>query len=148
MHRRFALLLTVMLTSPAIGQVTVWPKQSTLGAHEKYVVRVANEKQSDTVSIEIRFPAGARVTAFEQKPGWYTEPVHGSNGAVAGVRWSGKLPASQFAEFGLLAVNPVKGKELVWTAVQTYADGSKVQWNGPAGSNTASPRVALGPGDR
>ena len=53
----------LLLPMAAFAHVTVWPKESTAGAHEKYEVRVPNEKQADTVAIEVRFPAGLRVIA-------------------------------------------------------------------------------------
>jgi uncharacterized protein YcnI len=131
--------------APAPAHVSVWPQQSANGAREKYEIRVPNEKQADTTSIEVLFPAGARVTSFEQKPGWMTETVRDGGGRIVGVRWTGKLPPSQFAEFGLLAVNPASGGELVWPAVQTYADGSRVDWSGKPGSKAPAARVTLTP---
>jgi hypothetical protein len=61
------------------------------------------------------------------------------------VRWTGKLPPQQFTEFGLLAVNPAAGTQLVWTARQMYADGTIIDWSGPVGSKTPAPRVSLVP---
>ena len=129
----------------ATAHVTVWPKQSVAGAHEKYEARVPNEKQVDTIAIELRFPAGLRVTAFEQKPGWMTEAIRDPSGKVIGVRWTGRLPPQQFAEFGLLAVNPQSAGELSWTAIQGFADGTKVEWSDPPSSKTPGPRVTIVP---
>jgi hypothetical protein len=136
------------IASPAAANVSVWPQQSAAGAREKYEIRVPNEKQSDTTAIEVRFPAGVRVTSFEQKPSWMTEAVRDGSGNIVGVRWTGKLPPSQFAEFGLLAVNPASGDALVWPAVQTYADGTRILWSGKPGSKTPAPRVTLAPASR
>jgi uncharacterized protein YcnI len=133
------------IASPAAANVSVWPQQSAPGAREKYEIRVPNEKQADTTAIELRFPAGVRVTSFEQKPGWMTEAVRDGSGRIVGVRWTGKLPPSQFAEFGLLAVNPASGNALVWPAVQTYADGTRIEWSGKPGSKTPAARVTLTP---
>jgi uncharacterized protein YcnI len=133
------------VASPAAANVSVWPQQSATGAREKYEIRVPNEKQADTTSIELRFPAGVRVTSFEQKPGWMTEAVRDGSGKIVGVRWTGKLPPSQFAEFGLLAVNPAAGTLLEWTAIQAYADGGKIEWSGKPGSKTPAARVTLVP---
>jgi uncharacterized protein YcnI len=130
---------------PALAHVTIWPKESAVKAREKYEVRVPNEKQADTVAVELRFPAGLRVTSFEQKPGWMTEPVRDASGNTIGVRWTGRLAPQQFTEFGLLAVNPPAAGELSWTAVQSFSDGTKVEWSGPAGSKTPAPRVTIRP---
>lgn len=129
--------------APVAAHVTVWPKQSVAGAREKYVLRVPTEKQVDTIRVEVRFPAGLKVSAFEQKPGWMTEPLRDGAGAMVGARWTGKLPPMQYAEFGLLAMNPPTDGEITWTATQYYADGTSVSWSGPAGSKSPAPRVII-----
>lgn len=134
-----------LCSTAAAAHVTVWPKQSPAGAHERYEVRVPDEKSSDTTAIELRFPAGLRVTSFEQKPGWVTEPIRNASGTIVGVRWSGRLAPMQFTEFGLLAVNPSTAGELTFDAVQTFADGTRTEWSGAAGSKTPAPRVTIGP---
>ena len=145
---RFAAFALAALSGAAAAHVTIWPKESIAGAHEKYEVRVPNEKDADTVSVEVRFPAGLRVMSFEQKPGWMTEPVRDASGAIIGVRWTGSLAPHQFTEFGLLAVNPAGAADLGWTAIQTYADGTKVEWSGPAGSKAPAPHVMITPAAR
>jgi uncharacterized protein YcnI len=143
--RAKVVLATVVLLAPAIAaaHVTVWPKTSAAGAHERYAIRVPNEKNLDTVRVEVRFPVGVRVTSFEQKPEWLTEPVRDAKGSFIGVRWSGHLPPQQFAEFGLIAMNPTAQTSLVWTAVQTFSDGSSVEWSGGEGTKTPAPRVTI-----
>jgi uncharacterized protein YcnI len=131
--------------TPVLAHVTVWPRESTAAAHEKYDIRVPNEKEVDTIVVEVRFPTTVRVTAFEQKPGWTSEALRDEAGKIVGVRWRGKLPPQQFTQFGLLATNPAAAGELVWTAAQTFADGTKVEWSGPLGSKTPAPRVKLAP---
>jgi uncharacterized protein YcnI len=131
--------------APAPAHVTVSPQQSTQGAREKYEIRVPNELQADTIQVEVRFPASLRVTALEQKAGWFTEPLRDKDGRIIGARWTGKLPAGQFTEFGLLATNPKTGTTLEWTAVQAFADGGRIEWSGKPGSKTPAPRVTLLP---
>jgi uncharacterized protein YcnI len=140
-----ALLAGALFSSAASAHVTVWPQQSAPGAREKYELRVPNERRSATITIEVRFPQGLRVTAVEQKPGWQAEAIRDSSGALSGVRWIGNLPPEQFTEFGLLAVNPKASGDLVFTAIQAFADGMKVEWSGAAGSKTPAARVKLGP---
>jgi uncharacterized protein YcnI len=135
-------------SAAAGAHVTIWPKTSALGAREKYEVRVPNERQSDTIAVEVRSPTGVRITSIEQKPEWRTEALRDASGQLVGARWTGKLGPEQFTEFGLLAVNPAQGGEVAWTAVQIYADGTRVEWSGPAGSKTPAPRVTLTPSAR
>ena len=136
------------VAAPAAANVSVWPQQSTQGAREKYEIRVPNEKQADTIQVEVRFPAGLRVTALEQKPGWFTEPLRDKDGRIVAARWTGRLAPGQFTEFGILAVNPATGTVLEWTAIQAFADGGKIEWSGKPGSKTPAARVTLGPASR
>lgn len=148
MTKRFQLisaLVGVALSTAAFANVTVSPQQSAAGGREKYELRVPNERKSATITVEIRFPAGLRVTAVEQKPGWHAEALRDSSGNLAGVRWIGNLPPEQFTEFGLLGVNPASGRELAFTVVQAFADGTKVEWSGGAGSRAPAARVTLKP---
>lgn len=148
MRTRFRLAVGAALLASAAAapaHVTVWPRQSQAGAHERYTVRVPNEKQADNLAVELRFPSGLRVTSFEQKPGWLTEALRDARGAIIGVRWTGRLPPEQFTEFGLLAVNPASTKDLVWTATQRFADGTSVLWSGAANSKSPAPHVQLRP---
>lgn len=138
----------VAFAASANANVTVSPQQSMAGAREKYDLRVPNERRSATITVEFRFPPGLRVTAVEQKPGWQAEAFRDSSGNLSGVRWVGNLPPEQFTEFGLLGVNPPKGGELVFTAIQAFADGTKIEWSGAAGSKTPAARVKLVAGPR
>lgn len=139
------LAAAVAVAVPASAHVTVWPKTSVPAAHEKYEVRLPNEKQADTIALELRFPAALKVRSLEQKPGWTTELIRDRSGGVTGVRWTGRLAPMQFTEFGLLATNPPTPGDLVWSATQFYADGTKIEWSGPVGSKTPAPRVTLAP---
>lgn len=135
-------LAAAALATTAMAHVTVSPTQSAPGAREKYELRVPNERKSATITVEVHFPAGLRVTAVEQKPGWQAEAIRDAGGNLTGVRWIGNLPPEQFTEFGLLAVNPTGG-ELAFTAIQAFADGTKIEWSGAAGTKTPAARVRL-----
>ena len=144
---RAALLIVLAAIMPVAAHphITVWPRQSDLGAREKYVVRTPNEKKVATVRVEGAFPEEARITALEQAPGWTIEVQRDSAGAIVGATWTGDLPPDQFAEFGLLAVNPKSGTALTWKFTQVYVDGSRVEWTGPPSSRTPAPQVQLRP---
>ena len=135
-------LAAASLATAASAHVTVSPSQSAPGAREKYELRVPNERKSATITVEVHFPAGLRVTAVEQKPGWQAEAMRDRGGNLVGVRWIGSLPPEQFTEFGVLAVNP-GGGELAFTAIQAFADGTKIDWSGAAGSKAPAARVRL-----
>ncbi|MFL6725732.1 MAG: DUF1775 domain-containing protein [Sphingomicrobium sp.] len=141
-------LAAAALATSASAHVTVSPQQSAPGAREKYEIRIPNEKTADTIAVEVHLPAGLKATEFEQKPGWSTELERDRSGAIVGARWSGKLAPLQFTEFGLLAANPATSAELVFTATQFYADGTRIEWSGPATSKTPAARVTLKPAPR
>jgi Uncharacterized protein conserved in bacteria len=141
-------LATAVLATSASANVTVLPQQSAPGAREKYELRVPNERKSATITVEFRFPVGLRVTAVEQKPGWQAEAFRDATGNLTGVRWVGNLPPEEFTEFGLIGVNPPAGGQLVFAATQAFADGTKIEWSGAAGSKTPAARVKLVPAAR
>ena len=148
--RRAALALAalaVLAVAPvAAAHVTVSPRQSELGAREAYVVRMPNEKKAATVRLDAEFPPEARVTSLRQAPGWTIQVRRDGAGAITGASWAGDLPPDQYVEFGVQAVNPKAGATLTWKFVQTYADGTKVEWTGAPGTPTPAPQVRLLPG--
>jgi uncharacterized protein YcnI len=146
--RMMIALAAAALATSAAANVTVLPQQSVPGAREKYELRVPNERNSATITVEFRFPKSLRMTAVEQKPGWQAEAFRDTAGNLTGVRWVGNLPPEEFTEFGLLGVNPPSGNELVFTAIQAFADGTKIEWSGAAGSKTPAARVKLVPAAR
>ena len=62
-------ILAVAVPTLSWGHAVVFPRQSTTGGYEKYVLRVPNEKAVATTRVEIHFPAGLRVTSFADLPG-------------------------------------------------------------------------------
>jgi uncharacterized protein YcnI len=139
--------LSLLTTSVGSAHAVVYPKASKKGGYEKYVLRVPNEKTTPTLRVEIRFPAGVRVTAFEDVPGWQLEVLTDSAKHVTGAVWTGSLPPQRFVEFPFVAANPKEEMKLIWPAFQTYADGQKVEWTGAEGSKTPASSTAIGSGD-
>ena len=141
--RLLVIVAAAVLPTAALSHVTVSPKTSSPGEWEKYEIRVPNEKAVPTTSLEVRFPAGLRVMSFEDKPGWTIEPIRDAAKAITGGRWTGQLGPERFTEFGVIAVNPKQAGDLTWTAVQTYADGTVVNWSGAKGSKAPAPHVTI-----
>ena len=136
-----AIVIAVQALSWA--HAVVFPRQSTPGAYEKYVLRVPNEKAVATTKVELRFPAGVRVTSFGDVPGWQLEVITDSTNAITAAIWTGTLPAQRFVEFPFVAVNPKTDAQLIWPAFQTYADGERVEWTGPEGSKAPASVTAI-----
>jgi len=148
-RRRIALAaaaLTLAITVPTLswGHAVVFPRQSTTGAYEKYVLRVPNEKAVATTRVELRFPTGLRVTSFAEVPGWQLEVVMDSAKAITAAIWTGTLPPQRFIEFPFVAANPKADTTLEWPAYQTYADGERVEWTGPEGSERPASVTTIG----
>jgi uncharacterized protein YcnI len=139
-----AAILAVAVPTLSWAHAVVFPRQSTTGSYEKYVLRVPNEKAVATTRVEIHFPAGVRVTSFADVPGWQLEVVTDSAKAITAAIWTGNLPPERFVEFPFVAVNPKTDAKLEWPAYQTYADGERVEWTGPEGSKRPASVTTIG----
>jgi uncharacterized protein YcnI len=142
-----ATLLTLAVTTLAIAHAVVYPKSSTTGSFERYVVRVPNERKVATTTVEMTFPADVRVNSFEDVPGWTIEVKRDTAQRIAGVVWTGNLAPERFVELPFVAANPKTATEIHWPVIQTYADGERVEWTGPAGSKrpASSTTIAAAP---
>lgn len=136
--RAVAVTAALALVAPTLvfAHAVVFPRSSTPGAYERYVLRVPNEKQVATTRVELRVPADLRVTAFEDVPGWQLEVLTDSAKRIVGAVWTGSLAPQRFVEFPFVGANPKSNTRLVWPAYQTYADGERVEWTGAEGSKS------------
>ena len=139
-----ALALLAAAPTSARAHAVVFPRKSTPGAYEKYVLRVPNEKDAATTRVEIKFPAELRVVSFGDVAGWTLQEVKDSSGRITGAIWTGNLPPERFVEFPFVGVNPKEDARLVWPAFQTYADGERVDWTGPEDSKRPASATTLG----
>lgn len=138
----------LVLASTAFAHIRIYPTESTLGAREKYTMRVPNEKQVECVRVEGEFPPEVTIYDFEFKPGWKIEFKKDEKGKIVGAVWTGKMAPYEFVEFGMLGINPKEGASLVWKFVQYYDDGSKEEFIGPVGSRLPSPVTTLKPAEK
>jgi uncharacterized protein YcnI len=135
---RTLLIVAGILVAPSIvfAHAVVFPKTSTPGAYEKYVLRVPNERDVPTLKVELHFPQGLRVVSFGDVPGWKLQVLTDSAQRVMGAVWTGVLPKERFVEFPFVAVNPKDSSSLFWPTYQTYEGGERVEWTGPDSSKT------------
>ena len=131
-----ALGVAMLCSSLAWAHVVVYPKTSTPGAYEKYVIRVPNERDVSTIKVEIRFPEALRVVSFGDVPGWKLQVLADSTQRIIGAVWTGVLPKERFVEFPFVAVNPKDSTSVTWPTYQTYEGGERVEWVGPDSSYT------------
>jgi uncharacterized protein YcnI len=119
----------------AQAHVSVWPRESAVSTNELYTVRVPNEKEIPTVQVRLEFPAEVRVSRFVAAPGWQRQVERDGN-RITAVTWAGgQIAADEVGLFQFQALNGDVAGDVSWKAVQTYSDGSVVQWVGPRGAS-------------
>jgi uncharacterized protein YcnI len=131
---------SALVLAPVAGaHVEISPDKVPVDSDALLTIQVPNERNVPTVKLEIKLPAGLSEVTVQAKPGWTSS---NKNGVVT---WSGgKIGPGQFDEFGLVTHVPnTPGKEFVFPALQTYADGKVVRWIGTSTSDTPAPRITL-----
>jgi uncharacterized protein YcnI len=138
-------LVLFALTTPAWAHVTVDPSHAPQGAEITLGFRVPNEEATAaTVKVQIFFPSTHPVLGVdpERAPGWSDQihtaalspPVNTDDGPITSyvseVDWfGGTIPPGHFQEFYVLAQQlPTATDQVVFKALQTYADGHVVRW--------------------
>ena len=159
MRKRFLLasalvgLIVCALAVPASAHVTVDPPSAPKGGTVKLSFLVPNEESSKVTGIAISFPTPPQSpipsVSVEAKPGWtvqvttltLTKPIVTDDGditnVVSQIAWKAKTGADgidkgQFGEFTIDADGlPSTGSQVVFKAIQTYANGDVVRWIDP-----------------
>lgn len=137
---RLALLAVLAVTAgvitPAVAaHSVVLPFSSRPADLQLYTVIVPTETDSTTTEVALKVPEGIDFLLVRETPGWKVK-VERKNDRIDVVRWTGIAPPDQFAEFRLIARNPILEGDLSWKIVQTYADGETARWIGPPGSDS------------
>jgi uncharacterized protein YcnI len=138
-----AAALVLVLPALAFAHAVVFPKESTLGAYERYSLRVPNERNVPTTRVEIRFPSEVKVTSFSDVPGWDLAVERDSAQRIVGAVWTGTLAPERFVEFPFVAVNPKESTAIHWPVYQTYANGERVEWTGPSDAKTPASTTTI-----
>jgi uncharacterized protein YcnI len=120
---------TLALMLPAIVQahVSILPRQSTLGATEKYVVRIPTEGKVATTGAELDVPEGVIVETLQAPAGWKYE-VKRADDRIVSIVWQVDVKPGEFVEVAFVARNPRSGDKIVWTLRQKFADGTTQNW--------------------
>ena len=80
----FTPVIGLMCAQLASAHIRIAPTESTLGAREKYTMRVPNEKQVGSSKVDGEFPPGLQVYDFEFKPGWKLDFKKDDKGNIVG----------------------------------------------------------------
>jgi len=128
------------------------------GSDQLITFRVPVEKTIPTVGLAVELPSATPIASVDVLPiaGWtHTEvtsklakPIVTDDGditsAVTRITWTatnGGLTPGEFGEFTIIAGQLPDAKSLVFSAIQTYRDGSVVRWNQTAApGSTAEPQ--------
>jgi uncharacterized protein YcnI len=140
-----AAVTALALLVPAVAQahVSIWPRESSAGATEKYTVRVPTEGKVTTTGAELEVPEGVVIEVVAVPAGWKYD-VRRKDDRIVAITWQMDVKPGEFVEFGFVARNPRDKNEIVWTLRQRFADGTVTDWTkGPSGIRpTAVTRLA------
>jgi uncharacterized protein YcnI len=131
-------LVTMLFAGIASAHVVVYPQETTQNTYEKFTVRVPTEKDVPTVKVEVKIPAEVNVSRFEPVAGWKYDITKDTTGKITSVTWTATgdgLSSTEFGEFNMQGKVSDKATSLEWKAIQTYKDGSVVEWVGAKGSD-------------
>lgn len=148
-----AALLALATAVPASAHVHT-DGSATVGGYAVVTFRVPTESDTaSTTSVRVNLPAGAQFVSVSTlaKPGWTVRLDHADLPApttnedgdkvttyVTAVTWTatvGGIKPGQFDTFAL-SVGPIpQVTELVFPTLQTYSDGTKVDWSEVAEGN-------------
>jgi uncharacterized protein YcnI len=140
-----AAALLVGLAAPASAHVSVQPSELEQGSYAKLTFRMPSERDVATTKLEVAFPDEHPIASVRVKPhaGWTVEIVkgapatplenHGSpvEEVVQTITWTAQgegVRADEFEEFEVSAGPMPEADQLVFKALQTYADGDVVRW--------------------
>lgn len=123
-----------VITPAAAGHSIVLPFSSRPADLQLYTVIVPTETDAATREVAVKVPEGVDFLLVKETPGWKVK-VERRNDRIDVIRWTGTAPPDQFAEFRLIARNPIQEGDLSWKITQTYADGETVRWIGAPGTD-------------
>lgn len=135
--------LVMFIPVAAHAHVSIWPRQSTQGATERYTVRIPSEGEVATTAAELEVPEGVIVEVLLAPSAWKHE-IKRKDDRIVAINWQVDVKPGEFIEVGFVARNPRQGAQIVWMLRQRFADGTVTDWtNGPQGLRpTAVTRLA------
>jgi uncharacterized protein YcnI len=118
------------VSAPALAHVVVSPEVVTAGDYETLTISVPTEKEIPTTEIRVEVPEGFLLSGVQPVPGWEHD-FEEDGGVVTAVTFSGgEIRPREFQQFLVQAQAPDVPGEYPWKAIQTYEDGSVVEWTG------------------
>src|SRR5262249_53636838 len=129
----------------AQAHAVVSPPTAEKGVLQVFTLSVPTEKENATTTkIELDVPSGFAVDSFAPAPGWkrvVQAKGSGEEAVVQKIVWTGgRTPSEEDSVFQFNASAP-KAQDYTFKVIQTYSDGSIVDWSGPESSDTPAPVV-------
>ena len=145
--------------SAAGAHVEVIPDTAPKGGSEILSFSVPNEEPSaNTVKVEVDLPPRSPIASVSTRPmpGWtvavektkLAKPIQSDDGevteAVTKITWTATADGLQPGEFDLFTISagplPTNTGKLVFKAIQTYSDGTTVNWIEPTVKGAPEPQ--------
>jgi uncharacterized protein YcnI len=118
------------VSAPVWAHVVVSPEEVAAGDYATLTVSVPTEKEVPTTEIRVEVPEGFLLSVVQPVPGW-EHAFEEDRGVVTAVTFSGgEIRPREFQQFLVQAQAPEEPGEYPWKAIQTYQDGSVVEWVG------------------
>jgi periplasmic copper chaperone A len=138
-------LAFAVLAAPAVAHITIAPSALGAGIVDEITFRCPDERSnSATTKLVIQMPQDHPIASVKLRPvpGWRSSvtmqklkvPLKTQHGemvaAVDTITWQGgSIAPGEYQDFAILAGPiPAGVKQLVFKAVQTYANGEVVRW--------------------
>lgn len=139
-----AFAFVLLMATVASAHAVVYPQQAKADSYEKFALRVPTEKDVATTKVRVEIPAGWAISRVQPLPGWTYQMEKDAKGSVTAITWSGgEIGPAEFQEFVFQGKTPKDPGKYAFRAIQTYKDGSVVEWTGPADAKTPASQVEV-----
>ena len=140
-----AIVVALAFASAAFAHARVSPPVSLAKQLQLYSLAVPTEKENlTTTKIVLTVPSGFGIDSFVPSPGWHQvvqATGTGEDAVIQKVTWTGgSTPTGEDSLFQFLA-QPAKSGKYTFQVLQTYSDGSIVNWAGSESSDNPAPTI-------
>jgi uncharacterized protein YcnI len=140
-----AIVVALAFASAAFAHARVSPAVSLSKQLELYSLAVPTEKDNATTTkIVLTVPSGFGIDSFAPSPGWrrvVQQTGTGDSAVIQKVTWAGgSVPTGEDSLFQFLA-QPASSGKYTFQVLQTYSDGSIVNWSGSESSENPAPTI-------
>jgi uncharacterized protein YcnI len=140
-----AMLAALVIVSAASAHARISPAVSLSNELQLYSLAVPTEKEgATTTKIVLTVPSGFSIDSFVPSPGWHRvlqQTGSGEEAVIQKVTWTGgSVPTGEDSFFQFLA-QPSGAKTYTFRVLQTYSDGSIVDWSGSESSEDPAPTI-------